>query len=479
MIFASLPGQDLHTMRQSNCSFYVSRMIASLLLIMPCMAAAQTEPTEQEESSPNDPASEDGSDLEPSSLDEEKKSVFDRFSSNGQALLYLTEFDRQPASDLNPGNVFARIPDQQVNAELRIDVSLDADACDGKVRLRGRHVTYTESAGLSEPERATEVFVNSGVFRCALGARAFASVGREVLMWGSGFYASPSNPFYFDTGKTDPVRELYGKDNYQIGGYINPNLTVTLVRNFRDGRLQPDKANYVPTTALKMDWVGDVTSGGIVASRTDDGVTRIGGYGTFIFSKAVLLYADAAYGRGLRGWYPTTGGSSLDWRLERRKLDRSNSAYTALIGGAYTFESGWTGTVEFLTGNEGYDRSERKAYEAAVSQAATVFMAGGAGSAEAAQLLGTALAPGLPYLGSDVAFIQMSRNEWNDKGDLAVRWTQSLSSGSGGTFSFSADYYLTGSVQAFALGAFNTGGERSDFGQLLRYSVLAGIRVYF
>jgi hypothetical protein len=466
-------------MRPSNGCFYSWRMAVSLLLIMPGLAIAQTEPTEEDISSPADSVSESGADSESNTLDEEKKSISSRFSSNGQGLLYLTEFGRQSASDVNPGNAFARIPDQQVNAELRIDVSLDADACDGKLRLRAQHVAYTGSAGLSDPERATEVFVNAGVFRCALGTRAFASVGREVLMWGSGFYASPSNPFYFDTGKTDPIRELYGKDNYQIGGYINPNLTVTLVRNFRDGRLQPDKANYIPATALKMDWVGDVTSGGVVASRTDDGVTRIGGYGTLIYSKAVLLYVDAAYGRGLRGWYPTAGGSSLDWRLQRRKLDRSNTAYTALIGGAYTFESGWTGTVEFMTGNEGYGRSERKAYEAAVSQAAAAFTAGGAGSAEAALLLGTALAPGLPYLGSDIAFIQMSRNEWNDKGDLAVRWTQSLSSGSGGTFSFSADYYLTGSVQAFALGAFNTGGMRSDFGQLLRYSALAGIRIYF
>lgn len=466
-------------MSRNSCFFYSSWLLVSAVSVMPGIAAAQVELSEQKITSFGDLQSESDPGLESNNFDEEKKSFFTRFSSNGQALLYLTEFDRQSTSDLNPGNAFARIPDQQVNAELRIDISLDADACDGKVRLRGRHVAYTESAGLSDPERATEFFVNSGVFRCALGTSLFASVGREVLMWGSGFYASPSNPFYFDTGKTDPIRELYGKDNYQIGGYINPNITVTLVRNFRDGRLQLDKANYVPITALKVDWVGDVTSGGIVASRADDGITRIGGYGTFIYSKAVLLYVDAAYGGGLRGWYPETGGSSLNWRLERRKLDRSNTAYTALIGGAYTFESGWTGTVEFLTGNEGYDRNERKAYEAAVHQAAAVFMAGGAGSAEAAQLLGTALAPGVPYLGGNVAFIQMSRNEWNDKGDFAVRWTQSMRHGNGGTFSFSADYYLSGNVQMFALGAFNMDGMRSDFGQLLRYSALAGIRVYF
>jgi hypothetical protein len=401
------------------------------------------------------------------------------FSHSGQALLYALEIDPQSPSDFNPGNTFAQLPKRQANAEVRLDLSGNAGPCQSNLRLRGRYTTSTDDEGVADVGGNAEWFVNTGAVRCTIGSRFFASVGRDVLQWGSGFYASPSNPFYFETGRTDPIRELYGKDNWQVGGYIDPTTVVTLIRNFRDGRLQPDQLNYSPATALKIDWVGDVASGGIVVSRTDDGIRRIGGYGTYIYSKSVVLYADAAFGEGLRGWYTAAGGSALDWRLERRRFDRSDTAYTALFGGAYTFESGWTGTVEFLTGNEGYSRSERKAYEAAVAQAADAFSAGGAATAEAAQLLGTALAPGVPYLGGNVLFLQMSRNEWNDKGDLSLRWTESLSPGRGGSFSFSAAYYLTGSVQAFALGAFNTGGERSDFGQLLRYSVLAGIRVYF
>lgn len=402
-----------------------------------------------------------------------------RFSYSGQTLLYATEIDPQSPSDFNPVNALAQLPKRQVTAELRLDLSGSAGPCQGNLRLRGRHTTSTDDEGVADVDGDTQWFVNTGAARCTIGSRLFASVGRDVLQWGSGFYASPSNPFYFETGRTDPIRELYGKDNWQVGGYINPTLVVTLIRNFRDGRQQPDKTSFSPATALKIDGVGDVASGGIVVSRTDDGIRRIGGYGTYIYSKAVVLYADAAYGQGLRGWYPAAGGSALDWRLERRRFDRSDTAYTALIGGAYTFESGWTGTVEFLTGNEGYDRSERNAYEAAVSQAAAAFSAGGAATAEAARLLGTALAPGVPYLGGNVMFLQMSRNEWNDKGDLSLRWTESLSPGRGGTFSFSAAYYLSGNVQAFAVGAFNTGGESSDFGQLLRYSALAGIRIYF
>ncbi len=425
-------------------------------------------------------------DVEADETDEELASHYEvsksdayKFSYSGQMLLYATEIGRQSPSDFNLGNAFVQLPKRQATGELRLDLSGSAGPCQGSLRLRGSHTAFTDRAGVADIEGDTEWFVNTGTARCTVGSRFFASFGREVLQWGSGFYASPSNPFYFDTGRTDPIRELYGKDNWQVGAYINPTLVVSLIQNSRDGRLQPDKVNFSPATALKIDWVGNVASGGIVVSRTDDGIRRIGGYGTYIYSKSIVLYADVAYGQGLRGWYPAAGGSALDWRLERRRFDRSDTAYTALVGGAYTFESGWTGTAEFLTGNEGYDRSEREAYELAVSQAASAFSTGGAASAEAAQLLGTALAPGVPYLGANVFFLQMSRNEWNDKGDLSLRWTQSLSPGSGGTFSFSSAYYLTGNVQAFAVGAYNTGGPRSDFGQLLRYSVLAGIRFYF
>ena len=397
----------------------------------------------------------------------------------GQALLYGTYIDPMRPSRFNPGNRLARIPERQVNTELRLDLSARRGACSATAKLRGRYDRFTRGRPEPDPDSRSETFLNTGGVRCRLGQRFVVSVGREVPQWGSSFYLSPSNPFFNETGKTDPVRELYGKDFVQLTGYVSDSLTLTLMRNYRAGRLEPDRANFSPATAVKLDWVGDVASGGAIVSHRDDGVNRLGLYGTYNYSGAVLFYTDLSMGSGHAGWFAKPDGGAVSWQFERSKRDDGLRFFSGLFGTAYTFESGWTATAEWLSGNEGYDRRERSAYRAAARNAARVFEAGGPAAAEAAGVLGTALAPGVPYLGRHTLFLQLSRNEWADKADVAVRWAKSFSPGAGSALSFSATYYLSGNLQAFAIGSRNFGGDGSDFGRLVRDSLSIGLRLYF
>jgi hypothetical protein len=86
---------------------------------------------------------------------------------------------------------------------------------------------------------------------------------------------------------------------------------------------------------------------------------------------------------------------------------------------------------------------------------------------------------GLRYLGSDYLFLQILRTEWNDKADVALRWTRSLGAGSGDALSASATYYVTPSLQMFFIGTRAGGGADSDFGRLIEDSALVGLRWYF
>jgi len=391
-----------------------------------------------------------------------------------QTLLYGTFITPQSSSPFNPGNRLATLPSDEINADLRIDLSASARACTAYANLRAGYDYVLDADPEPRTSDRSEFFLNAGGLRCEVGKGVFLSAGREVLQWGSATLLSPSNPLFVDTGKTNPLSDIYGKDIAQMTWYANERLTFSVLHNFAVGSRDPDQQNFSPLTAAKLDWIGNSTSGGAILSRDQDGKSRLGLYGTYTYSDALLVYADVAVGRGHSGWFPLQDSTGA-WRFEQTKLD-DDFLYTSLLGGAYTFESGWSLTAEWLTGNEGYDRNERRDYLEAVNQASNNFLST---PGRSAQLLGTSLANGQRYLGSDYVFLQILRSEWNDKADVALRWTGALGTGSGQALSASVTYYVTPSLQTFFIGTRASGGADSDFGRLIEDSMLVGLRLYF
>ncbi|TFW28924.1 hypothetical protein [Massilia horti] len=395
-----------------------------------------------------------------------------RTSMLGQALLHGT-FLTPADSMFNPDATFVPLPRRQLDAELRLNLGAALGPCSGTARLRAQY----HRAGAAGTQPATSDhggFVNEGGVRCRIGNQAELSVGRDVLQWGSSIFLSPSNPFFRDTGKTNPIQELYGKDDWQAQWFPTPELTVALVRVYRHGAREPDPLNFSPTWAAKLDWMGENASGGAIASRQENGVRRLGLYGTLPVSKAALVYADLSAGRGHAGWFPVPDAAG--WHFAQAKLGSGTLFYSALGGAAYTFESGWTLNVEWLNGNEGYSPTERQAWYNAAVQAGALLRAGGAASTAAFPALGTALSPNLPYVSRNYLFLQLLRTEWNDKGDVALRWARSRG---GSALSGSFTYYLGPHAQAFLMTSRNFGGDRSDFGRLIKFSVQTGIRTSF
>ena len=388
-----------------------------------------------------------------------------------QALLYggATTLEE---SDFNPANALARIPRHQGDAELRLDLGAAKGDCNAAARLRARY----QRAGHAE---AHALLINQGGVRCRAGGGALEiSAGREVLQWGSAFFLSPSNPFFIDTGRTNPIQELVGKDMLQALWFPSQQLTVSLIRKLRHSAREqdtdPQAVSLAPVSALRMDWVGDNASGGAIVSRRDDGVRRLGLYGTLPWSRALVLYAELNAGRGSAGWYPVPDSDGASVRMERSQLHGGELLHTVLAGAAYTLESGWTVNAEWISGNEGYGHAERAAYRQAVASAARAFP-----QPASLQVLGAALAPNLPYLGANYLFLQLMRSEWQDKGDVALRWTRSFGAGEGTLLSGSFTWYLNNHSQLFLVASRNRGGARSDFGRLVRSSVQTGLRFTF
>ncbi|HEX8403050.1 MAG TPA: hypothetical protein VF670_00415 [Duganella sp.] len=412
----------------------------------------------------------------------------------GQTLLYGSALS--PAdSRFNPDNALARIARRQGDAELRVNLTAKLGGCGAAAKLRAQYNRRVGGdadgiPGAAPVANATHAtFVNEGGVRCRLGDQAEIGVGRSVPQWGSAYFLSPSNPFFVETGKTNPIQELYGKDIWQLQWFPAPGVTLAAMRNYRHGRLEADPASFSPTSALRLDWIGDDASAGAIVSRRDNGVRRLGLYGTLPLSKAALAYVDLSAGRGNGGWFvrPRADngggiggiGGNDEPRFAQSKLNEKKLSYSILGGASYTVESGWTATVEWLHGNEGYGAGERRAYDDAGAQAATAFRRQDAGSGAAAQTLGRALAPNLPYMSRNYLFVQLLRTEWMDKGDVALRWAKPIGAGRGASVSGSLTYYLSNHHQLFVVASRNFGGDRSDFGRLVKSSVQTGIRSTF
>ena len=408
--------------------------------------------------------------------DEADKAV--RFTMRNQTLLYGTFITPQQSSPFNPGNRFAAIPTEVANADLRVDLSARSEVCSAYANLRGNYAHVLDADPEPRTTDSSDFFLNAGNVRCEVANGVFLSAGREVLQWGSATFLSPSNPLFVETGKTNPISDIYGKDIAQLTWYASERMTFSVLHNYAVGSRDPDQLNFSPLTAAKLDWIGDRASGGAILSRRDDGVSRLGLYGTYTYSDALLVYADVSVGRGNAGWFALQDANDGAWRFEQTKLD-DEVFYTSLVGGAYTFESGWSLTAEWVTGNEGYGRGERRDYLAAATQASNGFLSAGPDMGRSAQLLGASLGNGMRNLGSDYVFLQILRTEWNDKADVALRWSQALGTGSGGALSASATYYVTPSLQMFFIGTHASGGADSDFGRLIEDSALVGLRLYF
>ncbi len=400
-----------------------------------------------------------------------------KFAARHTALAYLTQQAAQTDGPYNSGNRLAGIPARLVDAEWREDWRVDARGCDAKLDLRlMARQTLRADAGI---ERASthDAYVRTGAVACRFGDGFEARLGREVLQWGNATFRSPSNPFFVDTGKTHPIRELLGKDLVQLGWRSAAGLSVAAIRHFGNAQRDDTVAGpFRPTTALRIDQVDSTQSLGAIASVRDDGGLRLGGYLTRTVSDAWLVYADATAHRDSDGLYPLADAAApAGWRFAARPAGADTLRRSVLLGAAYTFESGWSLTGEALYDSAGYDAAERERGRQAAQAGDALWSSGTPQAAAGAALLADALQPRLAVIGRRYLFVQLLRSEWDNRADVALRWAHNLDDGSS-ALSGSLTYFIGDRTQLLWVGTLNRGARDAEFSRLLRYSTLIGLR---
>jgi hypothetical protein len=403
----------------------------------------------------------------------------DQGSASLQVLAYDSERGLQRNSLLNPGNLIARLPEGQTEVETRLDLKLTTDA--GVLSLKPRARFEWMRFGDDGPETGLDVWLNQGSVTVFPLQELSVSVGRDILTWGPSNFRSPSNPIYFDNGRSNPIRELRGVDVAQLTYSPTSAVSLSLMHHFGDGRgdWQWEKnEGFQALSLLKLDYTADVYAASLNASkRWGDERPRFGAYGQATLHEALLVYVEAGLRQGTSALYPEVLPAPGGGRFLPRHAQGHRLFYSVLAGGGYTLESGQTLSLEYLGNNEGYRwADEVRSFDIAASASEALASSSPAPSL-AVQTLGAALNNGLALQGRHYLFLQVQNNATGNGPTWQLRYSLNLIDGSGQGSAY-VEWDVWSRLGLFAVGILNHGSQRSEFHSLLSRSILVGAKGY-
>ncbi len=367
---------------------------------------------------------------------------------------YASAMRQQPDSVLNPDNQIAHMADRSATAELRLNLKAENDVLRFTARpillARASHVPHDGS------ETENDAYLSQWEVRLRAAEAWNIALGRDVLNWGPAQFRSPSSPYYWDNGRSDPMRELSGMDSAKVSWTPDRQSTLTLAYVAASGHDAPDDDPWHDSWLVKLDRRGDDWAYGLIAADAPDRPAFYGAFGQFTLSDAIMLYGEV-------------GSSSLTPELQSPSdpsqpfaaTKNSPRKTTALIGASYTFENGTSLAAEVLHDGHGYTSSEEVAYfqRAATSQANA----------------GLALSQQPRLLGRDYLHVVWQSNMMDDGGFWRLMYTHGFTDG-GDELSAYAETVLSRHVTAFLTAVLPHGDARQEFSSLYRNSITLGLK---
>ena len=397
-------------------------------------------------------------------------------------------------SSQNPGNNFLQIPHYLADLEIRPDLRLNIDPLElsAKPRMRLDYSVWREGDLKEESQWNTDWYINEWLARWKMRQNLFVSYGRENLQWGPSFLFSPSNPFFKDNGRRNPYVEVPGMDFGRLVWIPESSWTLSFIANTNEGQnkthgLDPfEKISYPPnglapfekTYALKVDYTGRENYGSAILSYREGSKISLGFFGGWTISDAVVLYGEGVMTQGSDALYPKRDSSPLGASMRKFHKNDSTIKPILLIGGSYTFAGGGTLYLEYTYNSPGYSDSEADHYNILKREAARVISSGGPLSALGEQTLGQTVNTGLRLLRKNYAMLQYTQTNIKNKIDLTLRWTQNLNDGSG-QFTTVVSYSLGNHLELFSVGTLNAGNKNTEFGNILDYQCMIGLKYTF
>lgn len=295
------------------------------------------------------------------------------------------------------------------------------------------------------------IYVNEWLARFMLTQKLFISYGRENLQWGGAYLFSPSNPFFTDNGRRNPKKEVEGMDFARL--VLIPNMTWTLsfIVHTDEGE-QELREPFETAYAIKLDYNAAQYYASAIGTYREDFGSRIGLYGGWTCSDALLIYAEGAIGEQRAMIFPLRADdfSNSDALEDQFESDRWTGSI--LAGAAYTLTSGPTLTAEFLYSGMGGTLDEHNAVLLPSKRSADYTF----------------------FENKNYLLVQYTHNDIAEVWDLVLRATYGLDDASGMLIAI-AEYDLSDHLILYAIGTLNFGPEGTEYGQQLDHHVTVGI----
>jgi hypothetical protein len=381
---------------------------------------------------------------------------------------------RQDGAPFNPGNRLLGLPSSNLSAETRTEVRGDGDVLGFKLRVRG--VAGRDSCDCGGVLH-DDLYASQAYLRWKASATTTLTVGRQMLTWGSATYRSPSNPFYFDAGRTQPLRELSGLDAVQLSSVSNDgawhfgHVFSSGHTGGREGEdfsgSQTGSARYQGSTFARVETRHDALTLGAVAATQRHHSAFAGAYFAWEIDDAWRWWGE--WGRGRRPWAlrPTIAPPAF------AVSQPSPRASTFLTGASYALVNGQSVQLEYLYDGHGFSRQEEGAYFSAAALVAAGLS--GAQGGQAAQ----ALVRGLRYAPASLSRHYLSAAWQSSPQDTRLfwraMWTVNLAD-----HSHQPSLYLESGVGERAILfvnlVINRGPSNSEFASLTRHSMTVGLK---
>ncbi|WP_374591122.1 hypothetical protein [Aquabacterium sp.] len=245
---------------------------------------------------------------------------------------YTSQTRLRSDSPINPDNIVLRVPVEQAVAESRLGLRWSLDSTDAVFDFRAwaqRSWLGPETSGgvPDHTQNHSQVNLTQGFVRIKRDADTVVA-GRELLTWGPATFRSPSNPFYFDAGRTQPLAAISGVDLVRATHGAGP-WRLTLGNVFATSEIAPPI--HLPQTRFaKVDYQGEGHLISINVALRDHEPGFVGAFAQYVPSDEWLLYSEV-------------GNSSLP----------APSGNTWLAGASYTLENGHVLTAEWLHNSGG------------------------------------------------------------------------------------------------------------------------------
>jgi hypothetical protein len=357
-------------------------------------------------------------------------------------------------SVLNPNNQIANLPKRSDTAELRLNLKAESEVA----RFTARPILLTrQQRGGASASQKNDGYLSQWQVRVSATEELNVAAGREVLNWGAAQFRSPSSPFYFDNGRSDPMRELIGMDTVKVTWTPDMQSSFTLARVVGAGRVSPAADEWRNTWLLKADQRGDGYAVGVVAAKAALNAAFYGAHGQYSVGDETLLYAEIGSSERLLALQ-----SSADVAQPFSVLAASPRRNTVLMGATYTLPDGQSLTAEYLHDDHGYTTAQEAAYFSRVASSPAL----------AGQALG--MAPRL--LGRDYLHLVWQSNLMESEGYCRFMYTRSLTD-AGHELGAYGEATLHERVSAFFTTAVTSGTPRQEASSLFSRSITLGVKV--